>query len=275
MVSFSFLKKTVLFTILIMLSNTITSAQVGINTISPKAAIDIESTDSGILIPRIALNDLSTAAPVINPDGGVLVDGTMIWNTGTGALTETGFYYWESGKWNLVTKDSGPQVFFGKLILTSTGNELVEGIPFMPSAVEFLAVNRVQNYDDGAYRSNSNNSNDVRMAAGMTMGYAQASGTNINQQVISNGFNGASINNIATYSSDSHCIAAFFVNNNADPIHDNGSSNNGAEDEGGLISASLTSFNNNGFTLNVDRFLTGSTTASRTNQIVVIFKAYR
>ena len=83
-----------------------------------------------------------------------------------------------------------------------------------------------------------------------------------------------SINNIGTYASQNHCIAAYFVNSNADPIHDNGD-NNGSDNQQGLIRASLTSFDTDGFTLNVDRFLAGSATNSRTNQIVVMFKAYR
>lgn len=263
------------FAVLMLFMSVLVNAQVGLNTDVPQAALDIDSSESGLLIPRIALNDLTTEAPVTNPNGLNLVDGTMIWNTGTGVIANTGYYFWENSRWNRVSSDSEPSVYFGKLMITATGSVVVEGIPFEPRSVEFMAVNRVQNYNDGAYRSDTNNSNDIRMAGGMTMGYAQVNGVNIDQQVIANGFNGSSINNIGTYSSDSHCIAAFFVNNNGEPIHDNGTASNGTDTQDGLISASLSSFDENGFTLNVDHFLPGSTSNNRTNQIVVIFKAYR
>ncbi|PQJ31225.1 hypothetical protein BST92_04480 [Nonlabens arenilitoris] len=265
-----------IFTLTIMtLASVCSHAQVGIGTEVPMAALDISSTDSGLLVPRIALTDLNTASPVINPNGAGLVEGTMIWNTGTGGVPLTGFYFWSNSKWNLVVSDNQPQVYFGKLLITATGTIVIEDLPFQPRAIEFTAVNRIQGFDDGGYRSASNNSNDIRMAGGQTMGYAQNYGTGIDQQVISNGANGSSINNIGTYSSDSHCIAAYFVNNNGEPIHDNGSPTGGTDDQGGLISASLVNFTDDGFTLNVDNFLAGSTTSDRTNQIVVIFKAYR
>lgn len=252
------------------------AAQVGLDTDMPEAALDISSTDSGLLIPRIALVDLKSAAPVVNPNGGNLVPGTMVWNTATSSVKPSGFYFWENNKWNRVDSNDQPPVYFGKFLITASGTLNVSNLPFQPRSIEFMAVNRVQDFNDGASRSSDNNSNDIRMAGGQTMGYAQTNGAVINQQVISNGFNGSSINNIGAYSSDNHCIAAFFVNNNGDPIRDNGNGAGGgagANQQDGLIRASLQSFNANGFTINVDKFLSG--TSFRSNQIVVIYKAYR
>ncbi|EAS20416.1 hypothetical protein BBFL7_01302 [Flavobacteria bacterium BBFL7] len=260
---------------IVMLASIYSHAQVGIGTEVPMAALDISSSDSGILVPRVALTDLSTASPVTNPNGAGLVDGTMIWNTGTGGVPLVGFYYWQDSKWNLTLSDNQPQVFFGTILISASGTITIEDLPFQPKAIEFTAINRIQGVNDGEYRSASNNSNDIRMAGGHTIGYAQDNGSGIDQQVISTGANGSSINNIGTYSSTSHCIAAYFVNNNGEPIHDNGSPTGGTDEQGGLISASLLNFTNDGFNLDVDNFLAGSTTSSRTNQIVVIFKAYR
>ena len=250
-------------------------AQVGIGTVNPEARLDIFSTNSGILIPRVALTSITDASTVINPTGGTIAASTLVYNDSTGGLTPAGYYYWQNSQWNQLASTSQKQVHFGKILVSASGVINVAGVGFSPKSVEFVAINRVQDFNTGAYRANGNNTNDIRMAGGMTTGYAQINGTGIDQQVISNGFSGSSINNIGTYSSISHCIAAFFVNNNGEPIHDDGSPNSGSDSQNGLISASLQSFDDDGFTLNFDNFLAGSTTSNRTNQMVIIYKAYR
>jgi hypothetical protein len=54
------------FQILILLISFSTFAQVGINTTSPApgAILDVESSDKGVLIPRIHINDLNNIAPI-------------------------------------------------------------------------------------------------------------------------------------------------------------------------------------------------------------------
>jgi len=84
---------------LLFLLTTIATAQVGINTTNPQAALDINSTDSGLLIPRISLTDLSTSLPVINPLGGNLVPGTLVFHDGTNSIT-AGFYFWSGLGWS-------------------------------------------------------------------------------------------------------------------------------------------------------------------------------
>ena len=77
------------------------SAQVGINTISPVsgAILDITSSNKGLLIPRVTLtgtDDVSTIKPVATT-------GLMVYNTviaGTLAVQVTpGFYYWSGTQW--------------------------------------------------------------------------------------------------------------------------------------------------------------------------------
>ena len=267
--------RNLLILLLISFSSPLT-AQVGIGTTTPEAALDVDSSSNGILIPRVALTDISDATTVVNPRGGsALAESTLVYNDGTGGLTPAGYYYWQNSQWNQLASTSQKQVHFGKILVDVAGVETITGVGFSPKSVEFVAVNRVQGFNDGAYRANGNNTNDIRMAGGMTVGYAQNNNGTIDQQVISNGFNGSSINNIGTYSSSTHCIAAFFVNNNGEPIHDNGSPTGGTDAQGGLVRASLQSFNSDGFTLNFDSFLVGDSTNNRTNQIVIIYKAYR
>lgn len=69
-------------------------AQVGINTTTPNSSsmLDIESTDKGLLIPRISIPNLNAAAPVTSPAISLLVYNTNV-------TTGVGFHYWDGAKW--------------------------------------------------------------------------------------------------------------------------------------------------------------------------------
>lgn len=87
------------FTFLFLVWMLTAQAQIGINTTDPEGALDITATDKGILIPRVALTSVSTSAPVVNPNGAALKDGTMVWNTASNASVSPGYYYWSSSRW--------------------------------------------------------------------------------------------------------------------------------------------------------------------------------
>jgi predicted membrane protein len=261
---------TCLFLILFIYS---ADAQVGISTSAPEAALDIASPDSGVLFPRIDILTVTDAISVNNPNGSALVEGTMVWNTAVTGIQPAGFYFWQGGTWNQVLSSNQKTVHFGKMIIDASGAKTITGVGFQPSSIEFTAINRVQGYNDLASRG-SNDSNDVTTASGQMVGYATNYGGQAMQQVISFGINGAETKNIATYASQNHCISAYFVDNEADAIDDNGDARrNNTRTQQGMVRASLTSFDTDGFTLNVDRFLSGIN--ARANRIVVIFKAYR
>ena len=70
---------------------------VGIGTTSPGAKLDVNSTNSGILIPRVALSGSNTASPLTSPS-----TSTMIYNTATvtgASAVSPGFYYWNGSSW--------------------------------------------------------------------------------------------------------------------------------------------------------------------------------
>lgn len=79
------------------------NAQVGVGTTTPNGALDVNSTTQGIIPPRVALTALNVAAPVVNPAGGALVAGTLIWNTATAGTIPNnvvpGMYYWDGTRW--------------------------------------------------------------------------------------------------------------------------------------------------------------------------------
>jgi len=80
-------------------------AQVGIGTNSPEGMLDLQNNEfKGFVFPKAALTASNSASPVTNPDGGPLVQGTVIFNTNT---TQTGsndvspgIYAWDGTKWN-------------------------------------------------------------------------------------------------------------------------------------------------------------------------------
>lgn len=87
-------------------------AQVGINNVDPNAALDITSTTSGVLIPRVALVSIDNHAPVTDAEGNAPENSTLVYNTATtNGVTgvEPGFYFWNTDHWALVTTIDTPR----------------------------------------------------------------------------------------------------------------------------------------------------------------------
>ena len=72
-------------------------AQVGIGTTSPNVAsmLDITSTNSGLLIPRVALISTSDVATIASP-----VTSLLVYNSG---FSPNGYYYWNGSVWVLLS----------------------------------------------------------------------------------------------------------------------------------------------------------------------------
>lgn len=85
------------YSVILLLSSFLSLAQVGIGTTTPNAALDIEATDDGLLIPRIALT-ATNVATVATPTESELVYNTA--NAGIAPYEVTpGFYYWDGVQW--------------------------------------------------------------------------------------------------------------------------------------------------------------------------------
>ena len=80
--------------ILILLFAFLANAQVGIGTTTPAsgALLDLTDASRGLLVPRVTIGNLATAAPVTAPTTGLLV-----WNLDV--ATGVGFHYWNSSAW--------------------------------------------------------------------------------------------------------------------------------------------------------------------------------
>lgn len=98
------------YLLLFVLLNYCAWSQVGINTTSPQAQFDVQATDKGVLIPRVALTATEIETPIINPEGGALAVSTLVYNTatnGTGSSQVTpGYYFWNGTKWARFNIDS-------------------------------------------------------------------------------------------------------------------------------------------------------------------------
>ena len=79
-------------------------AQVGINTTTPRGALEVSSNNSGVLFPSVALTAANVSAPVVNPQtGGAPVEGTIVYNTATvgsgNNILSPGLYMWDGSYW--------------------------------------------------------------------------------------------------------------------------------------------------------------------------------
>jgi hypothetical protein len=91
------MKKSLLFSAAIVCGVLTSNAQIKIgdnpNTINPNSLVEMESTNKGLLAPRVALTDVNSVSPLT----GTVPAGMIVYSTG-GAVTD-GFYFWSGSKW--------------------------------------------------------------------------------------------------------------------------------------------------------------------------------
>ncbi|WP_374459233.1 hypothetical protein [Chryseobacterium taeanense] len=78
------------------------NGQIGIGTSSPdaSAALEVASTNKGMLIPRVALTGSTDQTTIASP-----ANGLMVYNLGTGGLTFKGFVFWNGTEWRSVNNN--------------------------------------------------------------------------------------------------------------------------------------------------------------------------
>lgn len=107
--------------LLLLLAISTTYAQVGIGTTTPNASamLDITSTNSGLLIPRVALTSTADVTTIASP-----VTSLLVYNTG---FSPNGYYYWNGSIWV-------------QLAIASNSNWLLTGNSGTSSATNFLGT---------------------------------------------------------------------------------------------------------------------------------------
>ncbi|APQ16511.1 hypothetical protein [Maribacter hydrothermalis] len=170
--------------------------------------------------------------------------GTMVYNTDVKEI-----YVFDGTSW---ASNSQPNVYMGVLTITSTGIINVTGIPFQPSQISFTAHANIEALNIDSDNGTRNNDSGIANTYGSMNGFARNDNGTTTQQVIYVGGSGNSINDISRFSSSNACIAIRYSNQNGDKL--------------GITSASLNSFNTNGFTLTV---------GSHADNLVVLYQAYK
>ncbi len=258
--------KNVINIFFVLILNKFMIAQVGIGTTTPDASavLEIYSTNKGFLTPRLSNTDKIN---ISSPSNGLLIYNTSFNNFQYNSGTKT-TPVWRTlpSKQNLVSTDSenilssgsdegvylNSTQYFGKFIINTSGNINITGLPFEPSMIKFTAYTNIETYNVDSDNGVGDNNIGIANSFGNTTGYAIKNGNNIEEQCIYIGGNANSINDISRYSSSSHCIGLRYSNQNGNSL--------------GKTTATLISFNSNGFTLNIDNF---------SDNVVVIYEAYK
>lgn len=175
--------------------------------------------------------------------------GSLAFDTSKDRVVE----YTSSGWQEMLTSSN---VYLGAFIISSSGNQTITGIPFSPASISFSAHANVESLNINSDNDVGDNNSGLNNSFGTMTGFARNDSGTIVQQVIYVGGSGNSINDISRYASSSNCIGIRYGNQNGDNL--------------GIVSASMTSFNANGFTINVSK-----TGTAGSENLLVLFSAYK
>lgn len=113
-------------------------------TVDASAALELEKSNLGLLITRVALTDATDQSTILNPANSLLIFNTA--NAGTGGdVVSPGFYFWDNGavRWKGLATSAGPA---GDLWVDGNGNILSNN-----SANQSLSGSSVISIGDGAF----------------------------------------------------------------------------------------------------------------------------
>lgn len=179
----------------LMLTFNFSQAQVGIGTPSPdnSAMLEINSESKGVLFPRIALKSATDNTTVSSPTNGLIV-----WNNGQGGLTETGFYYWNNSKWNMISVVSANGINNGGGSAVSTWNSSGTNSGNYGGANTNLSLG-TNTSDDLVFKVNSNKAGRLGVDNSVSLGSGANAGQNgIAIGISSSAYQGVSVGNEAT-----------------------------------------------------------------------------
>jgi len=117
------------------------------------AMLDVSSTNTGMLIPRVALTASNAATPITTPATSLLVYNTATAGTAPNNVTP-GFYYWNGSAWIAILANAG-----------TTGGWSLAGNSGTDASINFLGTT-----DDKAVLFKSNNANYAQMGSRQTLG---------------------------------------------------------------------------------------------------------
>ncbi len=189
-------------------------------------------------------------------------EGSLVYDTDANRVYEFTDVGWQE----LLTTGN---VYAGAFQVSAAGVVNVTGIPFRPTSVTFTAHANVESFNLNTDNGTVNNDRGIRNAFGTMNGFARDDAGSITQQVIYVGAHGNSVNDISRFTSNTNSIGLRYGDQNGQFL--------------GSILGNLTSFDPNGFTMNVT-YTNGNVTNAANNVlpgdinnegIVVLYTAYR
>ena len=96
----------------------------GVGTTTPNGALDVSSSTNGFVPPRVSLTSTALSAPVVNPAGGALVIGTMVYNSQTTGDVTPGYYYWTGTKWSRFVTNATAGTTLNTAMINITGSDV-------------------------------------------------------------------------------------------------------------------------------------------------------
>ena len=120
-------------------------SQIGVNTTTPNAMLDVSSTTNGMLIPRVNLSSVLDNTTVVNPQGGALVTSTVVYNTTAAGVAPNnvlpGFYYWNNptSRW-IPIGGTNDWSLNGNTGITSPAAPVTYGTSTIPATSNFLGT---------------------------------------------------------------------------------------------------------------------------------------
>lgn len=160
-----------------LLLSTNTWSQVGINTTAPEGILDVTSTTQGVVFPRVSLTSTAVASPVLNPQGGSIKAGTVVYNTNTTSTgtndVHPGIYVWDGSKWLNKFPKKQSEIFFQTSWMrpksnASGGYESVPNLTGKSFTAEFTGKYKIEvsvNYG-GGYITDASTGTDVGSQTG-------------------------------------------------------------------------------------------------------------
>lgn len=112
------------------------------DTINPNAILELESTDRGLLLPRVALVGTTNTAPLDEHKQGMLVFNTASSGTGDTAVSP-GMYYNNGTKWELLRNSTSNKNEQSVTVNLTTTYQTISGIE--PNSIYHIKFT----YDDG------------------------------------------------------------------------------------------------------------------------------
>jgi len=177
-------------------------SQVGIGTVTPNttSSLDITSSNTGILVPRIPLTNVTSISPIATTPATSL----LVWNTNTSVIggEGKGFYFWDGTKWVFLINTNTISTYItphntldmaydqgiaggGRIITADNGNVLINGTDGFKTTGTInvgtyignsTGVQMFFNPRRGAFRAGSGSWDDVFPGTGNVGSYSVAMG---------------------------------------------------------------------------------------------------